>query len=83
MLVFETLLFVLYALLVMQVDPFHVWLYLGVVAVLAVGVAAVALGASIGTGILLIALSPAVVVVGYETVGWRHGQQMLERTLEE
>ena len=82
-LVFETLLFVLYALLVMQVDPFHVWLYLGVVAVLAVGVAAVALGASIGTGILLIALSPAVVVVGYETVGWRHGQQMLERTLEE
>ena len=29
-LVFETLLFALYALLVMQFDPFHVWLYLGV-----------------------------------------------------
>jgi hypothetical protein len=28
---------------------------------------------------LLIACSPAVVVVGYETVGWRHGAAMLER----
>lgn len=80
-LVFETLLFVLYGLLVMQVDPFHVWLYLGVIAVLAIGVGAVALGASLGVGILLLACSPVVVVVGYETVGWRHGQEMLARTL--
>lgn len=78
-LAFETLLFVLYSLLLLQVDPFHVWLYLGVIAVLAVAVGAVALGASIGVGILLIALSPIVVVVGYETVGWRHGQEMLAR----
>ncbi|MEU1972342.1 low temperature requirement protein A [Microbacterium sp. NPDC019599] len=82
-LLFETLLFVLYALLVMQVDPFHIWLYLGVIAVLAIAVAAVALGASLGVGILLIACSPVVVVVGYETVGWRHGAQMLERTLND
>lgn len=78
-LAFETLLFVLYALLVLQVDLFHVWLYLGVIAVLAAGVAAVALGASIAVGILIIACSPVVVVVGYETVGWRHGQQMVAR----
>lgn len=78
-LAFETLLFVLYALLVMEVDLFHVWLFLGVIAVLAIGVGAVVLGASLGVGILLIACSPLVVVVGYETVGWRHGQEMLAR----
>jgi low temperature requirement protein LtrA len=78
-LAFETLLFVLYAVLVRQFDRFHLVLWLGVVAVLAVGVGAVALGASLAIGMLLIACSPAVVVVGYETVGWRHGAAMLER----
>lgn len=78
-LAFETLLFVLYSLLLLQVDSFHVWLYLGVIAFLVAGVAVVALGASLGVGILLIACSPVVVVVGYETVGWRHGQEMLAR----
>jgi low temperature requirement protein LtrA len=78
-LAFETLLFVLYAVLVRQLDGFHLVLWLGVVAVLAVGVGAVALGASLAIGMLLIACSPAVVVVGYETVGWRHGAAMLER----
>lgn len=78
-LAFETLLFVLYAVLVRQFDGFHLVLWLGVVAVLAVGVGAVALGASLAIGMLLIACSPAVVVVGYETVGWRHGAAMLER----
>jgi low temperature requirement protein LtrA len=78
-LAFETLLFALYALLVMQFDWFHLWLYLGVVAFLTAGVLAVAAGASLGAGILLIAISPAVVVVGYETVGWRHGAEMVER----
>ena len=78
-LAFETLLFVLYALLVKQFDLFHLWLYLGVIAVLVVAIAAVAAGASLGLGILLIACSPVVVVVGYETVGWRHGQEMVAR----
>lgn len=78
-LAFETLLFVLYAVLVRRFDGFHLVLWLGVVAVLAVGVGAVALGASLAIGMLLIACSPAVVVVGYETVGWRHGAAMLER----
>ncbi|QIG38174.1 low temperature requirement protein A [Microbacterium sp. 4R-513] len=82
-LLYETLLFVLYSLLLLQVDTFHVWLYLGVIAVLALGVAAVALGASLAVGILIIACSPVVVVVGYETVGWRHGQEMLARALRD
>lgn len=78
-LVYETFLFGIYALTVMQFDPFHIWLYLGSVAMLAAAVIAVSLGASLGVALLLIACAPAVVVVGYETVGWRHGAEMLER----
>lgn len=78
-LVYETFLFGIYALMVMQFDPFHIWLYLGSVAFLAASVIAVMAGASLGVALLLIACAPAVVVVGYETVGWRHGAQMLER----
>jgi len=63
----------------MQLDPFHIWLYLGTVAALAASVVAVSLGASMGVALLLIACAPAVVVVGYETVGWRHGAEILER----
>lgn len=78
-LAFETLLFVLYALIVMQFDLFHLWLYLGVVAVLVAAVAVTAAGASLGVGMLVVACSPVVVVVGYETIGWRHGQEMIAR----
>ncbi|WP_106816240.1 low temperature requirement protein A [Microbacterium timonense] len=78
-LVYETFLFGIYALTVMQFDPFHVWLYLGSVLALAASVVAVTLGATLGVALLFIACAPAVVVVGYETVGWRHGAQMLER----
>ena len=78
-LVYETFLFGIYALTVMQFDPFHVWLYVGSVAFLAASVIAVLAGASLGVALLLIACAPAVVVVGYETVGWRHGAEILER----
>jgi low temperature requirement protein LtrA len=78
-LIYETFLFGIYSLAVMQFDPLHVWLYLGAVAALAASVVAVVLGASMGVALLLIACAPAVVVVGYETVGWRHGAEMLER----
>jgi low temperature requirement protein LtrA len=79
-LVYETFVFAIIAFAFMQFDPFHVWLYLGSVAALAASVIAVTLGASLGMALLLIACAPAVVVVGYETVGWRHVDEMLERT---
>ena len=81
-LVYETFLFGIYALTVMQFDPFHLWLYLGSVAALVASVIAVSLGASLGVALLFIACAPAIVVVGYETVGWRHGAAMLERARE-
>lgn len=78
---FEVMLVVLYALLMRRLDPFFVWLLLGGAAVLALAVSAVALGTSLGVGILLAACSPALIVVGYETAGWRHARAMLERPL--
>lgn len=78
-LVFEVLLYVLYSLLVLELDPLHIGLFLGGVALLAVSVVAVSLGVSIGVALLIVAASPVVTIVGYETVGWRHEQAVLER----
>jgi low temperature requirement protein LtrA len=79
--VFSVALFTLYSLLLREFDPFHIGLFLGSLVPLAVSVWAVAAGASIGTGIVIAALSPVVVVVGYETVGHRHQAAALERAL--
>lgn len=78
-LAFEIVAFMLYALLLKEFDPFHVWLFVAGVAVLALSVAAAAAGASIGTSLLIVAASPFVIVVGYETVGYRHQEAALER----
>lgn len=79
--VFSAALFTLYSLLLRQFDPFHIWLFIGSMIVLVVAVAAVMAGASMGVGIIITALSPVVVVVGYETVGHRHQAAALERAL--
>ena len=78
-LAFELLVFVLYGLLVMEFDALHLWLLLGSAAVLAIAVLAVGLGASLGAALVIIACSPAVIVVGYETVGHRREAAALER----
>ncbi|WP_109473356.1 low temperature requirement protein A [Ornithinimicrobium cavernae] len=79
--VFTVALITLYSLLLLQFDPFHTWLVVGALAVLTAAVLAVAAGASIGTGILLAAGAPLVVIVGYETVGHRHQAVAVERAL--
>jgi hypothetical protein len=79
--VYLTTLFALYSFLMGRFDPFHIGLYLGSLAVLAAAVLAVAAGASLPVGIVITALAPLVVVVGYETVGHRHQRQALEELL--
>jgi hypothetical protein len=79
--VFMVALFTIYSLLLMQFDPFHIWLFVGSILALVLAVVAVAAGASFGVGILLTALSPVVVIVGYETIGHRHQAAALERAL--
>jgi low temperature requirement protein LtrA len=78
-LVFVLALFALYAVLIGTLDPFHVLLFAGSVAVLALAVGAVAAGAALSVGIGIVALAPVVVVVGYETVGHRHQARALAR----
>ncbi|APZ34911.1 hypothetical protein BOH66_12150 [Microbacterium aurum] len=48
-------------------------------ALLAVAVAAVAAGATLAWGLLIVAASPAVLVVGYEAGGWRRKQELVAR----
>lgn len=77
--VFEVSLFALYSYLVREFDPFHVWLLVGAVVTLILSVVAVQSGASIGVALLIVAASPVVIVVGFETVGQRHQDAALER----
>lgn len=79
--VFSVALFTLYTLLLREFDPFHVLLFIGSIVPLVAAVQVVAAGASMGTGIVVAALSPIVVIVGYETVGHRHQAAALERAL--
>ncbi|WP_442575200.1 low temperature requirement protein A [Microbacterium sp. F51-2R] len=78
-LAFEVFLFTLYTALLKVFDAFHLSLFLAGVAVLALSVVAAAAGASIGTSLLLVAASPFVIVIGYETVGYRHQEAALAR----
>lgn len=76
-LAFEVILFALYSVLVGRFDPFHLLLFTGAGILLILAVVAVIAGASIGVALLLVAASPAVIVVGYETVGHRHQAAVL------
>ncbi len=78
-LVFEVVAFSLYTFLVQEFDGFHVWLFIGAVVTLALSVVAVQAGLSIGGSLLIVAASPLVIVVGFETVGYRHLAAVLER----
>ncbi|MFE5673247.1 low temperature requirement protein A [Agromyces sp. NPDC056523] len=79
--VFSVALFTLYTLLLREFDPFHILLFVGSIVPLVGAVSLVAAGASIGTGIVVAAFSPIVVIVGYETIGHRHQAAALERAL--
>lgn len=78
-LLYEVMLFVIYSLMTREIDALHFWLFAGCIATLAVAVLAVQFGASLGVGLIVVACSPAVIVVGFEAGGWRHIAGMLER----
>ncbi|GAA1776077.1 low temperature requirement protein A [Agromyces lapidis] len=79
--IFLMALFTLYTFLMGRFDPFHIGLFAGSLVVLAGSITAVAAGASLPLGIVIAALAPVVVVVGYETVGHRHQLRALEEIL--
>jgi len=78
-LIFCVSIFVLYAFLLGEFDPFHIGLMAGTIVVIVIAVALAAGGASIGLCLIVVMLAPAVIVVGYETIGHRHEARMLER----
>lgn len=75
--------FLLYAALVRTFDAFHLLLFAGAAVVLGVAVLVTALSGDLGVGLLLVMLAPAVIVVGYETVGHREMAIVLERVLRD
>ncbi len=70
--VFGVTFFVLWSVLFRAVDTFHVGLALGMFALLVAAVVMAAAGVPLGWCLLVVMASPAVVVVAYETVGYRH-----------
>lgn len=78
-LIFCASLFVLYSLLVGEVDTFHIGLFAGTVIVLAVAAVLAAAGASLGLCLLVVTAAPAVIVIGYEALGYRHQAAVLAR----
>jgi low temperature requirement protein LtrA len=60
-------------------DPFHLWLLAGTAAVVVGAIAMAAAGVPVSWCLLVLSLAPWVSVVGYETVGYRHGEELLER----
>lgn len=76
-LIFTFGLFVVYSLLVANFDPFHTWLFVGAIAALVAAVWASNAGASLGVSLMIAAVSPLVVIIGYETMGYRHQAAVL------
>jgi low temperature requirement protein LtrA len=79
--IFSLVLFALYSLLLRRFDLLYVLLFVGCLLALVLAVVAVVAGATLGVGIVITALSPIVVIVGYETVGLRRQVAILERAL--
>jgi low temperature requirement protein LtrA len=80
-LIFSIALFCLYTYLAREFDPFHVGLFIGTVVMLVLAIVLAAQGVSLGWCLMVVTLAPAVIVVGYETIGHRHQAHMLERAL--
>lgn len=70
--IFTIVYFVLYSILFRAVDPFHLWLAVGMFAIQVLAVALATGGVSLAWCLLVATLSPFVVVVGYEAGGYRH-----------
>jgi low temperature requirement protein LtrA len=75
--------YVLYIWLVRAWDLFHLFLVVLTAAVLVAAVVLVARGMSMANALLVVMLAPAVTVVGYELLGYRHAQEHIARRLAE
>ena len=70
-------LYCLYSVLTRSIDPFHAWLVIGSAAVLVGALLLGAAGLPLVWCLLVMAATPWVTVVGYETRGYRHNETVL------
>jgi low temperature requirement protein LtrA len=77
--IFLALLYALYAYLVREFDPLHIWLLLGTAAVVALAIVAAHNGVDMAVCLTILMLAPMVTIVGYETLGHRHQAEALAR----
>ncbi|MEU6386004.1 low temperature requirement protein A [Streptomyces bauhiniae] len=70
--------YLLHTLLMSATDRFHLLLIALTLAVLAAAALLSAAGVSVAVCLLVVMLAPYVTVIGYETIGYRHQQQMLD-----
>jgi low temperature requirement protein LtrA len=81
--VFVLALFALYTYLVHAGDPFHIGLLVATAAVLVLAVVLAAVGAAMAVCLVVLMLAPLVTVIGNETVGHRHMDIAVQRTLNQ
>jgi low temperature requirement protein LtrA len=72
------LLYLLYAQITRTADPFHLLLIAGSAVVIAAAIAMAAAGVDLVWCLLVLALTPWVTVVGYEAVGHRHNEEVID-----
>ena len=72
-------LYVFYAVVSRSLDPFHLLLIAGTVVTIVVPVAMAAYDVDLVWCLLVLSLAPWVTVVGYETHGYRHNEEILAR----
>jgi low temperature requirement protein LtrA len=77
--VYTAVFFALYSLLMRTHDPFHLGLLAGTAALVGLSIVLAAAGTSVAVCLLVLALAPAVTVVGFETLGHRHLRDALQR----
>jgi hypothetical protein len=75
---YVVMVYALYFQLTRVFDPFHLLLLIGTAVVAVAAVVMAAVGTPMVWCLAVLALTPWVTVVGYETVGYRHGQESLD-----
>ncbi|QIF03000.1 low temperature requirement protein A [Roseimicrobium sp. ORNL1] len=71
--------YALYFYLVRRIEPLHVWLLTGTLAVIGIAVVAASLGVGMATCLVIVMLAPVVTVVGYEVQGHRYQAEALAK----
>jgi low temperature requirement protein LtrA len=81
--IYIVVVYLLYMWLLGSRDPFHLLLLVLTGAVLVAAVILVQRGMSMANALLIVMLAPAVTVVGYELLGYRHAEEHIAKRLAE